>query len=704
MSSAKHVRSVYTPVFYLTPDPSSASSKPFLSEPRAVMSYLNTLSRQHVALAQNVKEVPSSRPSSPELELYLGPDAEKETSGLSEAQLRRVQRVEDLRSRVVDAFRKAKGEPGEGKWTQISQMLRMGCTAGRYRWIRGCAPSGRQIREMDPSLVLPETEEEWHAMERKFEQKQQLKQKVEIWQEGVAPVEEQSQETQASESQNEPAHSKADTTLQRKSSSKSTVTSLSKQGSLQFKVAKRASGVVTSEKPHDPTTPNDGPLPHEKPALQLDSSPMPVDDEGRGIADISDAFLPPSFPSQLQTSTPRRERSKVPLIDPAPGLDVSLTSAKDITPNFFSQEYNRRSFLNAPEGQDDPQLPSSPRHPPPSSHQIPSSSLQPLTSSPSLPSTPIKPNSKKRRLDATPKEAGTFKKVKTTSMIPEDGEPPTTPPRAKVSPRITTTNVQMEGDIVDWTKAVVSGVLTTPERKDKNHIPTLTEILASKKRSSPNTPKKRSSGVYSSPSQAKAKTPATKPKEAQPIVDADLQTEANDIPQVPPDQEQAADVSIVTMSNAPLDVSDITLDKAALNLDVKSLYDALDASYHIGYDIDMSSPAKSLSSIAGSDSEDSDEEAGDALRDTTFINAAKGFEPLGASTQADGGGGFAFGGMSQASVGGGIRSFGMYNSQFDVEGEVDRVSELLERDVDFDGWLRDASIKDDAEEEEGDDM
>jgi hypothetical protein len=30
-----------------------------------------------------------------------------------------------------------------------------------------------------------------------------------------------------------------------------------------------------------------------------------------------------------------------------------------------------------------------------------------------------------------------------------------------------------------------------------------------------------------------------------------------------------------------------------------------------------------------------------------------------------------------------------YNSQFDVEGQVDRVSELLERDVDFDGWLND---------------
>lgn len=253
------------------------------------MSYLNTLSRQHVALAQNVKEVPSSRPSSPELELYLGPDAEKETSGLTEVQLRRVQRVEDLRSRVVDAFRKANGEPGEGKWGQISQMLRMGCTAGRYRWVRRCAPPGRQVREMDPSVVLPETEEEWHAMERKFEQKHQLKQKVEIWQEGVAPVEEQAQETQAIESQNEPAHSKADTNLQRRSSSKSTVTSLSKQGSLQFKTAKRTSGIITSEKTHDLNSPSDTPLPHAEPAPQLDASPMAIDDEARGIADLSDA-------------------------------------------------------------------------------------------------------------------------------------------------------------------------------------------------------------------------------------------------------------------------------------------------------------------------------------------------------------------------------------------------------------------------------
>jgi hypothetical protein len=37
-----------------------------------------------------------------------------------------------------------------------------------------------------------------------------------------------------------------------------------------------------------------------------------------------------------------------------------------------------------------------------------------------------------------------------------------------------------------------------------------------------------------------------------------------------------------------------------------------------------------------------------------------------------------------------------YDSQFDIEGQVDRVSELLERDVDFDGWLRDIPAMEDG--------
>jgi len=44
-------------------------------------------------------------------------------------------------------------------------------------------------------------------------------------------------------------------------------------------------------------------------------------------------------------------------------------------------------------------------------------------------------------------------------------------------------------------------------------------------------------------------------------------------------------------------------------------------------------------------------------------------------------------------------AFGIgYSSQFDVERHVDRVSELLEKDVDFDGWLRDVPAVEEQEE------
>jgi hypothetical protein len=51
------------------------------------------------------------------------------------------------------------------------------------------------------------------------------------------------------------------------------------------------------------------------------------------------------------------------------------------------------------------------------------------------------------------------------------------------------------------------------------------------------------------------------------------------------------------------------------------------------------------------------------------------------------------GGMEKASSGSRgfyLRDYGG-SSQFDVDAQVDRVSEFLERDVDFDGWLRNIS-------------
>ncbi len=39
-------------------------------------------------------------------------------------------------------------------------------------------------------------------------------------------------------------------------------------------------------------------------------------------------------------------------------------------------------------------------------------------------------------------------------------------------------------------------------------------------------------------------------------------------------------------------------------------------------------------------------------------------------------------------AGSGVFAMG-YNSQFDLEGQIGAVNDILERDVDFDGWLRD---------------
>lgn len=42
-----------------------------------------------------------------------------------------------------------------------------------------------------------------------------------------------------------------------------------------------------------------------------------------------------------------------------------------------------------------------------------------------------------------------------------------------------------------------------------------------------------------------------------------------------------------------------------------------------------------------------------------------------------------------------------YSSQFDVDRHVDEVNELLERDVDFDGWLKDIPEVDGDDIDEG---
>jgi hypothetical protein len=140
-------------------------------------------------------------------------------------------------------------------------------------------------------------------------------------------------------------------------------------------------------------------------------------------------------------------------------------------------------------------------------------------------------------------------------------------------------------------------------------------------------------------------------------------------------------------------------------------------------DVDLHSPTKSLSSLAGSDSED---EVEDELEEPPVfgpglvgnkLDLDLSFHPAASSTQAGPfitrKSGFSQGtGDSWASVyaaeaparpppASSANSFPYaYNSQFESEvaKQVDRVDKLLEKDVDYDydGWLKDPEVEEDA--------
>lgn len=269
-------KSVYTPVFYLSKGPTS----PKRPEPKALIHYLDKLSRRHVALAQIAEDVPPSRPGSPGLEVSCGADITLRTGDemLSEDQLKRIKRIESLRSKVLLAFDEAKRNPANGRWSDISQLLRTSCTAGRYRWSNGWKAPQDSARDPDPksSWILAETEEEWDQWERRYEKKQHLKHRVHAWQQGVEPSEVEMEGTQPDEPQAPP---------KLKSSSKSTVGSQSsqpKQTSLYFKVSKRSSEILAAQASKPPDNSSEP---------QPNPTPMSID-TSRVISDISDMVCP----------------------------------------------------------------------------------------------------------------------------------------------------------------------------------------------------------------------------------------------------------------------------------------------------------------------------------------------------------------------------------------------------------------------------
>jgi hypothetical protein len=194
---------------------------------------------------------------------------------------------------------------------------------------------------------------------------------------------------------------------------------------------------------------------------------------------------------------------------------------------------------------------------------------------------------------------------------------------------------------------VVAGSGPLPTTPKRQNLPTLSELLASAKKG-----KKSLKGLKSKSAE---EVPTPKPRFPSPLPD--------------------------------LEDNPYMLDPYAISVN------------HSALDIDIS-PTKSLSSLAGSDSEDEDNEENDQdLGNSSPMS----FNPYATSTQHKNYSHEGHALMSPHSspflcengkTGTALSlGFGAYNSQFDVAGQVEKVDKLLEKDVDYEGWLRGPSLE-----------
>ncbi|KAK0493306.1 hypothetical protein EDD18DRAFT_1333707 [Armillaria luteobubalina] len=526
--SSKPSKTPYTPVFYSSPFSSSMSSS-VASGHRSPSAYLEQLSQHHIALA-GLEEIPASD---------CGSDLDDDAQ----------QRVRALHDRVVEALEYSNGDPADGKWSRLTELLRLSCTRGGKRYME-VRTDGEEATPGPGGFVLLDTEEEWFAWEKRREAEKSLKSRVENWQKDVViHVDPSLDETEPLPGQAKSRAKSKDKTEVDSPAAKSNSKSASKAGSSAAKVPKS----------HDLKDPSPLGFTVSKRSKVTDAakkrlSPAPKDksdniyapDNGdvsmvsaakTNINDVSEtAFFPPSFPTGLETSTP-------------PDLGRQKPQPIVFTPSSSSPSPNPPPLSTSP---DRSAIPRS------ESFQIPGLTLL------------------KRQHSMTPESPS--KHLRTEPPPSDSSDAMEASPLADVVAR----KQQM-------------AVPTTPQKKP---LPTLTQLLASAKKSP-----KGKGRVFSKP-----RSPVKAP-----------------VPIVP---EEPASVDL-----------DIAMD----------------------VDVDLISPAKSLSSIADEDSDDGDE---GGLPDFTYDPGA--FKPPFASTQLQG---------SQLG----------YNSQVDVERNVNELDKFLAKDVDLSG-------------------
>lgn len=135
--------SLYTPVFPPSLERKSTGRKGASSSNK--LNHLSTteiLRDIHLFLATKPEVLaPSSRPGSPSFDAN----------------------VEDLKHAVLEAVDAARGDTGDGQWTQVSAKLKMGCVRGRYRMT---GLDQRWNPAENAEWILPDDEETWLKLEK----------------------------------------------------------------------------------------------------------------------------------------------------------------------------------------------------------------------------------------------------------------------------------------------------------------------------------------------------------------------------------------------------------------------------------------------------------------------------------------------------------------------------------------------------------
>lgn len=193
--------------------------------------YVAELSKRYKALSQDFKEEPPSPPHG--------------TDGVDE------DRISRLRSRVQDAWVNADGNPADGKWALLANMVRLGSTLGRKGHWAGARTDLELAPKPEGGWLNATSQAEWKEWEKKYRDELKVKDKVENWQKNLMAVGSKARTTKPTKATGQrrtplPGRAQKSAAPTAKHAVGPSVDPLNESNPLGFKVVKRSSQTIAA--------------------------------------------------------------------------------------------------------------------------------------------------------------------------------------------------------------------------------------------------------------------------------------------------------------------------------------------------------------------------------------------------------------------------------------------------------------------------